>query len=99
MLAAALTGGNFSFDFDWKSHPGAQTPWAGQLLIVIDPSKGAGHNFAQRTEALVRQMQVAGQSRQPGDRRYHQRTLTEREGIAISSEELARLRELAGETA
>lgn len=99
LLAAALTGGNFSFDFDWKSHPGAQTPWTGQLLIVIDPSKGAGHNFAQRTEALVRQMQVAGQSRQPGDRRYHQRTLTEREGIAISSEELARLRELAGETA
>lgn len=97
LLAAALTGGNFSFDFDWKSHPGAQTPWTGQLLIVIDPSKGTGHNFAQRTEVLVRQMQAAGQDRQPGDRRYHQRAQAEREGIAIGIAELARLRDLAGQ--
>ncbi|TCS36498.1 delta1-piperideine-2-carboxylate reductase [Paucimonas lemoignei] len=96
LLAAALTGGNFSFDFDWKSHPGAQTPWTGQLLIVIDPSKGAGHNFAQRTEVLVRQMQAAGQERQPGDRRYHQRAQSERDGIAISKQELERLQDLAG---
>jgi delta1-piperideine-2-carboxylate reductase len=26
LLAAALTGGNFSFEFDWKNHPGAKTP-------------------------------------------------------------------------
>lgn len=95
LLAAALTGGNFSFDFDWSGHPGAQTPWTGQLLIVIDPSKGAGHNFAARTEVLVRQMQDAGQPRQPGDRRYRQRSLAEREGIAIIDTELARLRALA----
>lgn len=95
LLAAALTGGNFSFDFDWSGHPGAQTPWTGQLLIVIDPSKGAGHNFAARTEALVRQMQDAGQPRQPADRRYRQRALAEREGIAIIDTELARLRALA----
>lgn len=95
LLAAALTGGNFSFDFDWSGHPGAQTPWTGQLLIVIDPSKGAGHNFAARTEILVRQMQAAGQPRQPGDRRYRQRALAEREGIAIIDTELARLRALA----
>jgi delta1-piperideine-2-carboxylate reductase len=97
LLAAALTGGNFSFDFDWSGHPGAQTPWTGQLLIVIDPSKGAGHNFAQRTEILVRQMQAAGQPRQPGDRRYRQRAQAEREGIAVHAGELARLRALAGQ--
>ncbi len=97
LLAAALTGGNFSFEFDWSGHPGAQTPWTGQLLIVIDPAKGAGHNFAQRTETLVRQMQAAGQPRQPGDRRYFQRAQAEREGIAIASGELTRLRELAGQ--
>jgi delta1-piperideine-2-carboxylate reductase len=96
LLAAALTGGNFSFDFDWSGHPGAQTPWTGELLIVIDPSKGAGHNFAQRTETLVRQMQAAGQSRQPGERRYRQRAEAEREGIAISGDELSKLRAFAG---
>lgn len=96
LLAAALTGGNFSFEFDWSGHPGAQTPWTGQLLIVVDPSKSAGHNFALRTETLVRQMQAAGQPRQPGDRRYHQRAQAERDGIIISTEELTRLREMAG---
>ncbi|QAU33813.1 Ldh family oxidoreductase [Janthinobacterium sp. 17J80-10] len=95
LLAAALTGGNFSFDFDWSGHPGAQTPWTGQLLIVIDPSKGAGNNFARRTETLVRQMQAAGQPRQPGDRRYRQRALAEKEGIPIAVAELARLHALA----
>src|SRR5690606_28205561 len=42
LLAAALTGGNFSFGFDWREHPGAQTPWTGQLIIVIDPNKTPG---------------------------------------------------------
>jgi len=95
LLAAALTGGNFSFDFDWSGHPGAQTPRTGQLLIVIDPSKGAGSNFAARTELLVQQMQDAGQPRQPGDRRYRERAQSARAGIAVDSEELARLRQLA----
>ncbi len=97
LLAAALTGGNFSFDFDWSGHPGAQTPRTGQLLIVIDPSKGAGGNFAARTEMLVRQMQDAGQQRQPGDRRYRQRAQSAHAGIAVDSEDLARLRQLAGD--
>lgn len=97
LLAAALTGGNFSFDFDWSRHPGAKTPWTGELLIVIDPSKGAGSNFAQRTEILVREMQDAGQTRQPGDRRYRQRAESARVGIAIDTCELEKLRALAGE--
>jgi len=97
LLAAALTGGNFSFDFDWSRHPGAKTPWTGELLIVIDPSKGAGSNFAQRTEILVREMQDAGQTRQPGDRRYRQRAESARVGIAIDTSELEKLRALAGE--
>jgi len=97
LLAAALTGGNFSFEFDWSQHPGAKTPWTGELLIVIDPSKGAGSNFAQRTETLVGAMVDAGQMRQPGDRRYRQRAESGRIGIAIDTRELDKLRALAGE--
>ncbi|NYT23260.1 Ldh family oxidoreductase [Alcaligenaceae bacterium] len=95
LLAAALTGGNFSFDFSWDEHPGAQTPRTGQLLIVIDPGRGAGANFAERAEALVRAMRGAGQERLPGDRRYRQRRESESLGILLPSSELARLRELA----
>lgn len=95
LLAAALTGGNFSFEFDWSKHPGAQTPWTGQLLIVVDPDRGAVRPFAERCEELVRQMAAVGQDRQPGERRYRQRARAEAEGIPLASAELARLRALA----
>jgi len=96
LLAAGLTGGNFSFEFDWSKHPGAQTPWTGQLFIVIDPNKGSGQNFAERSEELVRRMHDVGQERMPGDRRYLQRAKALVHGIDIPVAELARLRELAG---
>ncbi len=95
LLAAALTGGNFSFEFDWSNHPGAKTPWTGQLLIVIDPSKSAGQNFAERSQELVRQMHAAGLKRLPGDRRHRSRAKAAVEGIAIDSEALSQLRVLA----
>ena len=97
LLAAALTGGNFSFDFTWEHHPGAQSPRTGQLLIVIDPSRGAGANFAQRAENLVRAMRDAGQDRLPGERRYRQRRESLALGIPLSAADLAMLKELAGE--
>lgn len=95
LLAAALTGGHFSFEVDWSGHPGAQTPWTGQLLIVIDPSHGAGSNFAARTEQLIARMQATGQQRQPGDRRYRQRAEATLNGIRLPAGELTNLRRLA----
>ena len=97
LLAAALTGGNFSFEFDWSQHPGAQTPWTGQLLIVIDPSHLGGGRFAQRSGELVRQMQAVGLERMPGDRRYRTRAKSLEHGIPLAVAELARLRALAAE--
>lgn len=96
LLAAALTGGNFSFEFDWSPYPGAKTPWTGELVIVIDPSRGAGGDFAKRTESLVQEMVWAGQTRQPGDKRYQQRAEAVELGVVIGEEELDHLRVLAG---
>lgn len=96
LLAAALTGGNFSFEFDWNNHPGAKTPWTGQLLIVIDPSKAAGKDFAERSQELVRQMQGVGLQRLPGDRRHRERRQSNESGIALDEQTMAQLRELAG---
>ncbi|MGM0768378.1 MAG: Ldh family oxidoreductase [Pseudomonadota bacterium] len=95
LLAAALTGGNFSFEFDWSPYPGAKTPWTGELVIVIDPSRGAGNDFAKRVETLVQEMEWAGQARQPGDKRYQQRAEAMKLGVVIADDELAHLRELA----
>ncbi|NBF02095.1 Ldh family oxidoreductase [Pseudomonas sp. Fl5BN2] len=97
LLAAALTGGNFSFEFDWSNHPGAKTPWTGQLLIVIDPSKAAGQSFAERSQELVRQMHAVGLKRLPGDRRHQQRERSQQRGIAIALEQLQQLQALAQE--
>ncbi|HDS1743738.1 MULTISPECIES: Ldh family oxidoreductase [Pseudomonas] len=96
LLAAALTGGHFSWEFDWASHPGAKTPWTGQLIIVIDPSKAEGDRFAQRSRELVEQMQAVGLSRMPGERRYREREIAQREGVAVTEVELQELKALAG---
>ncbi|OPA84994.1 lactate dehydrogenase [Pseudomonas fluorescens] len=95
LLAAALTGGNFSFEFNWADHPGARTPWTGQLLIVIDPSKTAGQSFAERSQELVRQMHAAGLRRLPGDRRHRTRAKSEQEGIVIEVQDWQQLQALA----
>jgi len=96
LLAAALTGGHFSWEFDWSGHPGAKTPWTGQLIIVIDPSKAEGERFALRSRALVEQMQAVGLTRMPGERRYREREMAEREGVAVTERELQELEALAG---
>ncbi|PWB33965.1 lactate dehydrogenase [Pseudomonas sp. SDI] len=96
LLAAALTGGNFSFEFDWSQHPGAKTPWTGQLIIVIDPAKSVGSRFAERSRELVRQMQAVGLQRMPGERRFREREQSARDGVMITAEEWAGLQALAG---
>ncbi|WP_313083603.1 Ldh family oxidoreductase [Pulveribacter sp.] len=96
LLAAALTGGNFSFDFDWSGHPGAQTPRTGELIIAIDPAKSTGRSFAQRCNDLVDAMADAGQQRQPGQQRQRQRVQSLREGVPLPAATWAELQRLAG---
>ena len=65
-----------------------------ELIIAIDPAKSQGHSFAQRCENLVKAMVAAGQTRQPGARRYRQRAQSLRKGIALPAttwDELQRL--------
>lgn len=95
LLAAALTGGNFSFEFDWSGHPGAKTPWTGQLLIVIDPTLAQGERFAERSRELVRQMEAVGVSRLPGERRFRERERSAREGVTLGLDEFEHLLLLA----
>ncbi|SDQ66799.1 delta1-piperideine 2-carboxylate reductase [Pseudomonas sp. UC 17F4] len=96
LLAAALTGGNFSFEFDWSQHPGAKTPWTGQLIIVIDPARSVGNRFAERSRELVRQMQAVGLQRMPGERRFREREQSAKEGVTLTVAELEQLQGLAG---
>jgi delta1-piperideine-2-carboxylate reductase len=83
ILAAALTGGCFSSEFDWGPYEGAQTPKTGQLVIAIDPERGGNAVFRSRVSQLLEQVREAGQERLPGDRRREARTRAETAGIPI----------------
>ena len=94
IMAAALAGGNFSFEYDFSTHPGAVTPRTAQTMILIDPSRGASYELADRIEVLIAEMHAAGQDRLPGDRRYANRRAAEVEGVPIPDAEMAALRAL-----
>ncbi|MDE2516010.1 MAG: Ldh family oxidoreductase [Rhodospirillales bacterium] len=83
ILASALTGGQFSAEVDFSTHPGAETPCTGQVIILIDPACGAGAAFADRVATLIAMLREAGQERLPSDRRYANRARAERDGITL----------------
>ncbi len=85
IMAAALAGGDYSFEIDWSAHPGAATPHGGQTYILVDPDRGNSRGFAARIETLVDAIHDAGQDRLPGDRRYANRRAAERLGIPIAA--------------
>ncbi|KXU39318.1 lactate dehydrogenase [Ventosimonas gracilis] len=92
ILAAALTGGAFSYQVDFKNHPGAETPKTGQLLIVIDPARGGNHDFAARVAALLNLIRASGENiRIAGDKRLQNRARAEQQGIVITRAVLAQL--------
>ncbi|WP_319568815.1 Ldh family oxidoreductase [Cohaesibacter marisflavi] len=95
LLCAALTGGKFSFEVDWSAHPGAQTPHTGQLIIVIDPDFGRVNSFSSRAALLLQELERAGVSRLPGQRRHKQREVSLRDGIQMKSDQLKKLRDYA----
>jgi delta1-piperideine-2-carboxylate reductase len=93
VLAAALTGGNFSYEVDFSDYPGAQTPRTGEFVLLIDPRHTGGDNFTRRIEGLVAKLHESGQSRMPGERRYKNRVQSNARGIPVSDE---MMRELHG---
>ena len=95
LMAGALTGGQLSFENDFGDCVGAQTPKAGQLLMVIDPTRGGNAGFAQRVSHLCSRLIDAGQDRLPGQRRYASRLNAGRFGIPISEDSLVQLKALA----
>jgi delta1-piperideine-2-carboxylate reductase len=95
IMGAALAGSDYSFEIDWSDYPGAATPHGGQTYILVDPGLGNVRPFAERMETLIAAIHDAGQDRLPGDRRYANRRESERRGIPIGAEDLARLRHLA----
>jgi delta1-piperideine-2-carboxylate reductase len=69
LLAGALTGSCLGVEDRSAEFPGAETSRAGQLVILVDPGRLAGADFAARVDLLLSHLTDAGVERLPGDRR------------------------------
>ena len=63
-------------------------------MILIDPLRVPGNRYFERIESLFAAIAESGVERLPAERRYAQRERALRNGIAISDDQWARLREL-----
>jgi delta1-piperideine-2-carboxylate reductase len=88
IIAGALTGGPFGFEDRSHKYPGAQTPKAGQTVILIDPLLVPGNRYFERIEALFEAVVASGVERLPAERRYARRQQSLRDGITVSGSRL-----------
>jgi (2R)-3-sulfolactate dehydrogenase (NADP+) len=95
VLAAGLTGANWSFQASSLGDDEGGPPGLGQSYIAIDPAALAS-GFADRLEVMLAAMLAQDGVRLPGDRRHANRSLAEAEGVALSDAEVAAFTALAG---
>jgi delta1-piperideine-2-carboxylate reductase len=96
LLAAALTGSDFSFQVDRSAYPGAETSRSGEFILLVDPACAGQRPFVARLEELVAGLHASGQQRLPGDRRYANRRRAAEQGVPLDPATLQSLRALAG---
>jgi (2R)-3-sulfolactate dehydrogenase (NADP+) len=84
VLAAALTGANFSFAASSLADNAGGPPRIGQFFIAIDPAAFADGSFPDRMEALCTAILSQAGTRLPGAKRGASRAKTAREGIRLS---------------
>lgn len=94
ILAGALTGGPFGFEDRSHEYPGAQTPKAGQTVILIDPLLVPGNRYFERIEGLFAAVAQSGVERMPADRRYAKREHSLRDSISVADQDWATLQKL-----
>lgn len=98
LLVCALSGADYGFESDSFFTEEGRPTRIGQALVAIDPAALAGmETYFARVETLVAAMMEEEGVRLPGERRRENRARTERDGIAVPAELLARIRALAGE--
>lgn len=96
VLAAGLTGANFSKDASPYAKTDGPPPGVGQCVVAFDPDAFAP-GFLDRIEDLATAMLAQDGVRLPGDRRLAARQRNLAEGVEIDDALLARIAELAGQ--
>lgn len=83
IMAAGLTGANFSFQASSFGDNTGGPPGVGQFFIAIEPARFAGGGFAAHLEAMLEAMRSEPGVRLPGDRRHAHRAGAERDGVEV----------------
>ncbi len=94
ILAAALTGANFSSEMSSYFTADGPPPGSGQFLLAIKP--GDANGFAARLEELLGQIAALDGARLPGERRNVALQRARAQGISVPKTYLTLARELAG---
>ena len=95
MLAAGLSGGNFSLDAP-SFLDGDRTPGIGLFVLAIDPARVGGDTFADRIGAYLDRIANDHGVYVPGEARAAAAARAERDGLAVPAPLMARIRALAG---
>jgi (2R)-3-sulfolactate dehydrogenase (NADP+) len=96
ILAAGLTGANWSNAVLPMATNEGPPPDLGQLFVAFAPARLGGQSFGDRLERMLKELLSEEGVRLPGDRRHASRTRVERAGVAVPSALLERLKGYAG---
>jgi (2R)-3-sulfolactate dehydrogenase (NADP+) len=94
VLAAGLTGANFSYEASSLFDEHGPPPALGQAIVAIDPAASSGGSAAGRLAGLAAEMSREEGVRLPGRRGRNRRAEAVRNGIEIEDEVIAAIQAL-----
>lgn len=86
VIAACLTGANFSYEASSFFDANGEPPSVGQFILVIRTDANTSTHFAQRLQELVAEITRQEGARLPGERRIYSRNEAFVNGLTFSKE-------------
>ncbi|NKB26332.1 MAG: Ldh family oxidoreductase [Rhodobacteraceae bacterium] len=96
VMAAAMTGATLGINASPFSGTKGGPPKTGQFFLAIDPGATSGGGFAGNVAELVGAIHAQDGARLPGDGRGGKRAVAAKDGVAVNSTTLAKVRALIG---
>ena len=95
LLAAGVTGSNWSFQTSSLTDNDGGPPDIGQFFIAINPARFGASKWTERFEELTLQIENEDSVRLPGDRRHIARESAAESGVEVPAELLTLIKEYA----
>ena len=95
LLAAGVTGSNWSFQTSSLTDNDGGPPDIGQLFIAINPAPFGGSRLTERFQDLALRIADQESVRLPGERRHYARERAAQSGVEVSAELLSLVKEYA----